>query len=535
MIATILTSSPTFHAVAYNEAKLANGSARLLELKNFGPIDTFGYSSPEELTKFLMEYSSRNDRIKQPQFHLAISCKGHEYTEEQLVEFAHNYLKEMGYGDPNQPLLIYGHRDTDNTHIHIITSRVDPEGKKINDSNERRKSQKIIDKLMHTDLKAIAEKDINVAMQFDFRNVNQFKAVMEAMNYECYETDGKMCIKKGGMVQVKLEIEEIKKKAERNKLRHKNDAAENARLRAIFKKYRDTNTSSIGLEKDLKKLFGISLVYFGKKDSPYGYVAVDFNKKKVLEGGNIIGVKDLLDFRSPEQHMEDIEEIINQAFEQNPYISTKELNKRLRRLGTYIRKDAIVFGDIKKPIADSHRAILERNNKIEWRNGFKVQTEEERNLLCRLTGFDFPELVSYYPASNGRYYCKDHKELYDIFNINDLQDRREAFISAGYRIILENGSAYAYRPNTQSLTNLSNSGFDKADYECLLLSHNTEQRKDNSVRASQDKQQNNDKGLTRKPDLRSERGGSHYANREWEVGKRGYDRDDMDRNAGVSY
>ncbi len=286
MIATILPSSPTFHAVAYNETKVSKGSARLLEMKNFGPIDTFGYSSPEELTKFLLEYSSRNSRIKQPQFHLAISCKGQEYTEEQLLEFAHRYLKEMGYGEPGQPLLIYGHHDTENTHIHIITSRVDPKGKKINDSNERRKSQKIIDKLMKTDLKASAEKDIKVAMQFDFRNLNQFKAVMEAMNYECFEKEGKMCIKKGGMVQSKIDIDELLKIVDRNKLSHQNDVAENSRWRAIFKKYRDTNASRSGLEKDLKKLFGISLVFFGKKDSPYGYVAIDFRNKKVLEGGN---------------------------------------------------------------------------------------------------------------------------------------------------------------------------------------------------------------------------------------------------------
>ena len=36
----------------------------------------------------------------------------------------------MGYGEEGQPLLIYGHYDTNNHHIHIVTSRIDPQGKR---------------------------------------------------------------------------------------------------------------------------------------------------------------------------------------------------------------------------------------------------------------------------------------------------------------------------------------------------------------------------------------------------------------------
>lgn len=524
MIATILPSSPTFHAVTYNEKKVAQGSARLLEMKNFGALDTFGYSSSEELTKYLMEYSARNSRIKQPQFHLAISCKGHEYTEEQLVEFAHQYLKEMGYGDPDQPLLIYGHHDTDNTHIHIITSRVDPKGKKINDSNERRKSQKVIDRLMKTDLKANAEKDLNVAMQFDFRNVNQFKAVMEAMNYECYEREGKICIKKGGMVQAKIDVEMITRQAEKNKLSFKNKVAENARWKAIFRKYRDTNSSRSGLERDLKKMFGVSLVFFGKKDSPYGYVAIDFKNKKVLEGGKIIGVKDLLDFKSPEEHMPEIEEFINKAFEQDPYISTKELNKKLSRMGAYVRKESIIFGDIKSALAESHRALLERNNKVEWRNGFKPHDEKERVLLCKLTGYRYPEQIKISDGTNGRYYSKDFKELHDIFNIQDPKDRIRVFDTAGFKIVIDDGDAYAYRPETQTLTNLGRIGISKELYAPLVPSRHNNQSKDNSAPKQ-----------TKSIQPFQSRDGSRYANREWEVGKKEKDSAEMDQEGKLSY
>ena len=534
MIATILQSTPTFHAVAYNEAKVAKGAATLLEIKNFGEIDNLGYSEPEELTRFLIEYSKQNSRIKNPQFHLAISCKGQEYTHQQLMEFAHQYLKEMGYGDPDQPLLIYGHTDTDNNHIHIITSRVDPRGKKINDSNERRKSQKVLEKILKTNLKEKAEKDVETAMQFDFRNVQQFKSVMEAMNYECFEKNGNIYIKKGGMIQTKIETDIIAEKAEGNKIGYHPDIAEQAKWRQIFRKYRDTNSNRSGLERDLKKTFGVSLVFFGKKDAPFGYAAVDFNKKKVYEGGRILGIKELLDFRTPEEHMHEIEEFINQTFEQNAFMTTKDLNKKLRKFGAYVRKDAIIFGDLRKAMAEGHHAILERNNKIDWRNGFKPQTPEERDLLCKLTGFDYTELISVAASSNGKYYCKDHKELSDIFSIIDTATRAEAFKTAGFRIITEGSGVYAYRAESQTLTELSKAGFERSEYEPLIPQRQQQasRQRTDIQRSKKQEQPSKKKYGTNMP---SSNDGSHYANREWEVGKKGYDRDDIDQIGGVSY
>ena len=100
MIATILPGSSNFHAVGYNERKVSKGVARLIEIKNFGNVGTFGKPTPDELAHYLDTYSSRNDRIKKAQFHVAISCKGHELTENELLDFAHQYLNEMGYMEP---------------------------------------------------------------------------------------------------------------------------------------------------------------------------------------------------------------------------------------------------------------------------------------------------------------------------------------------------------------------------------------------------------------------------------------------------
>ena len=167
MIATILPSSTTFHAVDYNERKVSEGVAELLEMKGFDLIDK-NYT-PEELKQALIDYTYQsNERIKKPQFHLAISCKGDEYTHEQLLEIAHKYLDEMGYGDPEQPVLIYAHHDTDNNHLHIVTSRVDPAGNKINDHHERVRSQEVINRIMGENQEQRASDAVKKALDYRF-------------------------------------------------------------------------------------------------------------------------------------------------------------------------------------------------------------------------------------------------------------------------------------------------------------------------------------------------------------------------------
>lgn len=530
MIATILPSSPTFHAVAYNERKLAEGKACLLEIKNFGAIDNMGYTKPDELRDYLIEYSSRNSRIKQPQFHLAISCKGHEYTHEQLVQFAHQYLKEMGYGDPEQPVLIYAHHDTDNTHIHIVTSRVNPEGKKINDSNERRKSQKVIDKILNTDLKKQAEKDIQSALFFDFRNMNQFKAIMEAMNYECYEKNGELCVKKGGMIQSKVKIDQIAAIAESNKNKYKPDVARYAQLRVIFKKYRDMNTSRTGLEKDLKRIFGISLVCFGKKDSPYGYFAVDFRNKKIIEGAKILGIKDLFSFRTKEELNKEIEDLIGRTFEANPYISTKKLNSILNKLGAYVKKNYVVSAIEKLPLAEKYQALLQRNNRIEFINSFRPQSQEERDFLCRMFKFNYPNMIDVRLDPRGRYYCND-TELTSILSMQDNKERLKTFGNSGYRIIkTDNGSVMAFHPERKTLVDMQRAGFPEESYYNLVRYFYPERTKNQSASAPR-----SNKASGGKKTLGNNEHIGMSSNREWEVGKKGYDQDDMDRKNGMSH
>lgn len=49
------------------------------------------------------------------------------------------------------------------------------------------------------------------------------------------------------------------------------------------------------LQKELKSKFGIDLVFFGKKDAPYGYLIVDHANKTVIHGARVLAMDELLD------------------------------------------------------------------------------------------------------------------------------------------------------------------------------------------------------------------------------------------------
>ena len=75
MIITILPSSTSFHAVAYNEKKVEKGLASLMEVANMDGLRQEAYSA-EAFRKYLEMYSARNTRIQNAQFHVAVICKG---------------------------------------------------------------------------------------------------------------------------------------------------------------------------------------------------------------------------------------------------------------------------------------------------------------------------------------------------------------------------------------------------------------------------------------------------------------------------
>lgn len=363
MIATILPSSTTFHAVDYNERKVSEGIAELLEMKNFGSIGKIDPYTPDELKQYLIDYTQRNEYIKKPQFHLAISCRGDEYTQEQLLDIAHQYIKEMGYGEEGQPVLIYSHHDTDNNHLHIVTSRIAPDGHKIDHNQERIRSQEVINRIMGENQEQRASDAVKKTFEYRFSTVNQFKAILESSGYECYEKDDRLCIKRDGHVIDTLPMATVQSHLQS----FEPDEKRRRQLRAILKKYRDMTADKDELRALMKEKFGIDLVFHGSKDKPYGYTIIDHQTKTVFKGGNVWKLSELLQFQSKEERLHRMDEFIDAMLEDNPDLTTRELNRMLRRqFGTHISKGRIAYGDEFIDLQDYQVETLRTNDRKVW-------------------------------------------------------------------------------------------------------------------------------------------------------------------------
>ena len=348
MIITILPSSTNFHAIAYNEMKVEKGVATLLEAQNIFGLRPEAYT-PEKLRQYFLDYSSRNTHIQNAQFHVAVSCKGSEYTHKQLLDIAHRYLKEMGYAEEGQPLLVYAHQDTDNNHIHIITSRVAPDGHKIDHNHEKRRSHQVTQKIMGEYTGQKQEPEVNdivkEALAYRYTSKAQFCAIMESLGYDCKDDDEKPLIHlyRGGGELGTIQVQLIMRHALKD---NRPDNRRRQQLRAILQKYRNLSANKEELAAHMKKKFGISLVFVGKADTPYGYILVNHKSMTVFKGGDFLSIKELLQFDDAATRFAKIEKTIDELLADNPKLTTLDINRILyRQFGTRIHKGTVSWSE----------------------------------------------------------------------------------------------------------------------------------------------------------------------------------------------
>jgi hypothetical protein len=278
MVVKILSSSATFNGIKYNFEKLSAGFAELMSIKNSGPLQAMDQVRQVDYKNYLQMLSARNSRIKQPQFHVVISAKGHSHTDVELTEIGHKWMAEMGYG--KQPYLIFFHKDTDDNHIHIVSSRINHEGKKISSEFERVRAVSNMNKIMGLDEDRQVLKDIESAKAYRFSTVAQFKMIMEQQGYILKDNDVIKFVKKLAKIDY-------------NKLTFREpDQARVRQLKTIFIKYRAGKTAD-EFAKYLSEKHGIRLVFHAKDGKPaYGYSIIDHAQKNVFKGSMIMHLKE---------------------------------------------------------------------------------------------------------------------------------------------------------------------------------------------------------------------------------------------------
>ena len=530
MIATILPGSENFHAVGYNERKVSKGTAQLLEMRNFGAVGVIQPATPDEKVRYLQRYSSRNDRVRKAQFHVAISCKGQEMTEAQLLDFTHQYLQEMGYAEPGQPWLIYAHHDTDNLHLHIVTSRVAPDGHKINHHHERRRSQVVVDKLMGINREKQTQKDIKATKQYHFSSFSQFKAILVSMGYEVYKKEEMVFIKKGGRIQEEIPLPVL----ELFYQQPQSDRVRNRQLREILKSYRDVSANQEDLKQILKAKLGIDLVFFGRKDAPYGYMLVDHAHKRVIHGARILSTEELLDFATPDQRFERIECFIDDLLTIDPKMTQDEIFRKLKKQRAYIKKGTIFYDGKSRKLPPFMAAAIDRNNRIRYIEQFHPTTEAERDFLCKIYKVNQKDLVSL-SSERPKSHADAVKRFREMFNDESVHSVRAELREEGFKVLHNGDTYYAIDFQRHMLINLNTEGF------------NLERVKRQPRKQQPSKLQTKAKAPVRmapvpkapKPQrltaaLKNTEVDSQSANREWEVGQK-MDEKDVERGRGMKW
>jgi hypothetical protein len=298
MIIKILSSSATFSGVNYNEDKVAKGTAELLAAENFGMLHTGRTGIGDTDYKgYLQSWSKSEDGIqtvKQPQFHAVISCEGREKDGYELQDIAQQYLEKMGYGE--NPYLIYFHTDTPNNHVHLVSSRVNAEGRKIDESFERTRSQKAMKEILRQDVGEEMRAHIKKALRYNFSTEAQFKLLLEGQGVKVEDDGIGYCLIKYGRIISALDKGTVAEKA----ATYAAPEGRMKQLRALLAKYRP------GLEeKELRALlqsrFGVELVFHQAKgkNTPYGYTLIDHAKKQVLKGSQVMKLSELLHTAKP--------------------------------------------------------------------------------------------------------------------------------------------------------------------------------------------------------------------------------------------
>lgn len=124
--------------ITYHIGKIEKGVAR--ELFN---------STGDTITDMLNNMplvAGLNDRVKLPFIEFVLSSPvGEELTDSKFIEVANEYMQEMGYSE--SCYCVVKHDDKDNKHIHILATKVDFNGVRINDSMSKIHSGTVMRKL----------------------------------------------------------------------------------------------------------------------------------------------------------------------------------------------------------------------------------------------------------------------------------------------------------------------------------------------------------------------------------------------------
>jgi hypothetical protein len=129
MVAKVKCGKNIAGALKYNEMKVHEGTARCIFSSKFG-LDGGELSFNQKLRRFKI-LNDNNLKVKTNTVHVSLNFDTSEtVAEDTLLKISQAYMDKIGFGD--QPYLVYQHYDAAHSHIHIVTTNVQENGKRIN-------------------------------------------------------------------------------------------------------------------------------------------------------------------------------------------------------------------------------------------------------------------------------------------------------------------------------------------------------------------------------------------------------------------
>lgn len=449
-----------FPVAQYNELKVAKGVAELMAMENVSELlrnkvetlHRFGLEAATEIERYLRDCSQTygNTRTTRFQFHVSASVKGRSITPDELTDFARKLMEGMGYG--KQPYFVYAHHDTGNNHVHILSTRIRPNGLPISDHQDYRRLNEVTNRILSSDM----GKDIERIFSYDYQTEGQFLNILKAHGFKAEkERDGYRILKNGGKAGV-ISMHDILERISKDDQRRKERAAQ---LRAILRKYKgeraegkcqnaeNAKVQEQGKKKavkakmnpDIRKIHGSDGKPLTKEDQENlrlfidplktrfgldihfqkdrngqvrGYSLIDHAERIGFDGSQIMKLSELIDFAPKQQRQPSPLDVYRNLF-------TVEIGRE--GLKDYV--------SIRMKDGSSHKTSISAKQ-VAWYNG--VRQEEKENVALQIAATMFQEqiLVAYLKQA------PDFNPEFGIKSITGFKHRNGGF---AYRITMTDG------------------------------------------------------------------------------------------------
>jgi len=468
MVVKILSSAGSFSGIEYNESKVSIGTAKLMAAENLGLLELSGGSfnrGVQEYQQFFKAWSSsERGKANNPQFHVAISCKGREYNAEELKAIAEQYLEKMGY--KNNPYLIYFHSDTANNHVHIVSSRVNEAGLKIKDSFERRRSQTAIKEILELDAGSKVNDLVKEAMNYNFSSEAQFKLVLEGNGITVRQKDNNYQFIKAGVVG-----HEISKDQVDNKIKSYREPEERIKqLKALFTKYKPALTPD-KFSDFMKNKFGIELIFHQAKgkETPYGYSILDHAKGQVLKGSQVMPLASLLSLATRTDRLAAGGELITTLAEDEK-LRYRDFKSQLGKLGFDLNSTGQVkiSGEeqVSFTISKDRVKQLMYNDRHFEANKFTVKTPAESEIIGRVMGLKKPDFPSVAQDLDRSHFERDQVIISDKLNslLSTGKNIGEIAKENNYAFAKNAGEVYLIDQKNHAIYRMADLSANKIDY-----------------------------------------------------------------------